>query len=112
MKTLMLAAALAVAFVSTSAQADQPAVLRGVAKKQTLTSQQMRQVRGEGGCCGPLLSLAACVNAKVNVNTGSCNNPCGGLLGVNANVGVHAVANVAGLVNANVCVPAAVHIGL
>lgn len=111
MKTLMLAAALAVAFVSTSAQADQPAVLRGVSKKQTLTSQQMRQVRGEG-LCGPLLNVAACVSAKVNVSTGSCGNPCGSLLNVNACVDVHAVASVAGLVNANVCVPAAVHVGL
>jgi hypothetical protein len=98
MKKLMLAAAFAVALLSTSAQAgDSPAVLRGVSKKQTLTSQQMRQVRGEGLLCGPLINVAACANVKVDVNVhAKVNVPC--LVDLNACVNVHANVRVGALV--------------
>jgi hypothetical protein len=82
MKTLILAAALAVGFLASNAQAAEPAVLKGVTKKQTLTSQQMRSVRGEG-----LLSLTAFAKVKVDANI--CAKvvvPC--LLNVQANVKV------------------------
>jgi hypothetical protein len=80
MKTLMLAAALAVGFLA-NAQAAEPAVLKGV-KKQTLTSQQMKSVRGEG-----LLHAAIFANVKLDANV--CAKvvvPC--VLKVNANVNV------------------------
>lgn len=82
MKTLMLAAALAVGFLANNAQAAEPAVLKGVTKKQTLTSQQMKTVRGEG-----LLNLTALAKVKVNANVhAKVVVPC--LLNVHANVNV------------------------
>ncbi len=85
----MLAAVLMVATLASQTQAaDQPAVLRGVSKKQTLTVGQMRSVRGEG-LCGPLLTVAAAACVKVDLNVcAKVAVPC--LLDVNANVNVHA----------------------